>query len=250
MVQDHFAATSSHDSDPLPSTKVTPELLDDHTKATTWTQRNMLRGVAVIAGLVFLTIAVNHLRGTSWQQSSISLNHQFWIEVFAPDRDTIVVSADSGLGILENLSHKRVSLGDYVAGTYLTQPDKSENIDQRNWNDLRTQQYTSMADMNIAVSLSKQPEHISGRLAIRSARDIRMDEIKHANVILLGSVHTNPWVELFQQRMNFVLEYGPEVDDSVVTNRDPSAGEDAAYKNAWAENSSNVRGTRLRPEYG
>lgn len=44
MVQDHFAATSSHDSHPLPSTKVTPELLDDHTKATTWTQRNMLRG--------------------------------------------------------------------------------------------------------------------------------------------------------------------------------------------------------------
>lgn len=54
---------------------------------------------------------------------------------------------------------------------------------------------------------------------------------------LVGLRTHKPLVELFQQRMNFVLEYGPEVDDSVVTNRDPSAGEDAAYKNAWAENS-------------
>jgi hypothetical protein len=37
--------------------------------------------------------------------------------------------------------------------------------------------------------------------------------------------------------MNFILEYQPDVDDSVVLNRNPITGESAVYKNEWADES-------------
>jgi hypothetical protein len=110
-------------------------------------------------------------------------------------------------------------------------------VDSRNLNDLSTQRYTSVVDLNIVSSLSRLPELVSDRFAIRYARDLRMEDLKQSNAILLGSKHTNPWVELFEKNMNFVLEYEPEVDDSAVLNRHPLRGERAVYKNAWADDS-------------
>ena len=106
-------------------------------------------------------------------------------------------------------------------------------IDSRNLTALGTQRYTSVVDLNITFSLSRLPEVIPGHFAIRYARDLRTEDLKHSNAVLLGSVHSNPWVELFQKNLNFVLEYRPEVDDSVVVNLHPLAGEHEVYRNAW-----------------
>jgi hypothetical protein len=94
-----------------------------------------------------------------------------------------------------------------------------------------------MVDLNITLSLSKLPQLVADRFVIRYARDVRMEDLKHSNAILLGSLHSNPWVELFQKNMNFALEYRPSVDDSVVINRRPLAGETETYRNAWDEDS-------------
>ena len=128
-----------------------------------------------------------------------------------------------------------MSLADYVTGTYLTGPRSIAGIDARNWQDLRTQRYTSVVDLNIAVSLSHLPEFSPDRAAIRYSRDLSLDDLKHDNAILLGSIHTNPWIELFQNQLNFSLEYHPEVNDSLVINRHPLSGESPVYKNAWAD---------------
>jgi hypothetical protein len=163
--------------------------------------------------------------------------HQFWSQVFNHDRDTLIVPADSGFAILQNLTTHTIHLGDYVAGTYLSAPRLIPGIGDRNWNDLRTQRYTSVVDLNIALSLSHLPELKSGRSAIRYARDLRMEDLKHANAVLIGSVHSNPWCELFQKQLNFSLEYHPEVDDSSVINRHPLPGEESVYRNAWNDDS-------------
>jgi len=148
------------------------------------------------------------------------------------------VPADSGFGILQNLTHHPAHLSEYANGSYPSSAlIRPANIDARNLNDLTTQRYTSVVDLNIASSLSRLSEIVPDRFAIRYARDLHMEDLKHSNALLLGSLHTNPWVELFQDKMNFVLEYQPGVDDSVVLNRHPLAGENAIYKNEWAEDS-------------
>jgi hypothetical protein len=166
-----------------------------------------------------------------------TLSHRLWTQIFSRERQTLVVPADSGFGILQNLTRHPVHLSDYVSGAYLSKIDTVPGIDSRNLNDLSTQRYTSVVDLNIASSLSRLPEMVPERFAIRYARDLRMEDLKHSNAILLGSEHTNPWVELFQKDVNFTLEYKPEVDDSAVLNKHPLAGESAVYKNAWAEDS-------------
>jgi hypothetical protein len=193
--------------------------------------RKTVLGVAAVLALVASAMALHSYRST--QQN---LSHQLWTQVFSQGRQTLVVPADSSLGILENLTGHPVHLADYVTGSYLTQLNSVSGIDARNWENLRTQRYTSVVDLNITVSLSHMPEFAPDG-AVRYARDLRLDDLKHVNAILLGSVHTNPWIELFQNQLNFSLEYHPEVDDSPVINRHPLTGESAVYKNAWADDS-------------
>jgi hypothetical protein len=166
-----------------------------------------------------------------------TLSHRLWSQFFSQDRETLIVPADSGFGILQNLTKHPVHLTEYASGEYLSKISPIAGVDSGNLNDLSTQRYTSVVDLNIASSLSRLPEIVPDRFVIRYARDLRMEDLKHSNAILLGSQHTNPWVELFQKNANFVLVYEPEVNDSFVLNRHPLSGESTAYNNAWADDS-------------
>lgn len=184
-----------------------------------------------------LAAATAYLATHTFNRTQGSLSDQFWTTIFTKDRQTLVVPADSGFGILQNLTGHTVHLGDYVNGTSPARPDPPLVLETRNLNDLSTQRYTSMVDLNIVLSISRLPQLIPDRFLVRYARDLRMEDLKHSNAVLLGSLHSNPWTELFQANMNFALEYHPEVDDSVVLNRRPLAGETQTYRNAWDEDS-------------
>jgi len=192
----------------------------------------------VSASLIVMLVLSAAWFGVQYLQKQRSpLAHQLWTQIFNPDRETLIIPADSGFGILQNLTRHTVRLNDYVNGNYLTKTDAISGIDSRNLNDLSTQRYTSVVDLDIATRLARVPELVPERFRIRYARDLRMEDLKHSNAVLLGSLHTNPWVEIFQENMNFVLEYQPDVDDSIVLNRNPLAGESAVYKNEWADES-------------
>ena len=61
------------------------------------------------------------------------------------------------------------------------------------------------------------------------ARDYTPDLIKKDNVILLGSVITNPWDGLFDSRLNFTVKLEGD-NSSAIVNRAPAAGEQDIYK--------------------
>ncbi len=144
-----------------------------------------------------------------------------WSQIFQRNRDTLIVPADSGLGILQNLTGHLVGLEEYANGTYLTDVKPLPVIGLGNLNDLRRQRYTSVVDLNITAMLTQLPEFAGSRSQIRYARSITTEDLKHSNAILLGSVHTNPWVTLFEKDLNFKLEYTPEVDQSFRPERAP-----------------------------
>jgi hypothetical protein len=195
------------------------------------------RSVSIVLVLSMLTIvgAATYFAVRHFKKKPTSLSVALWSQVFNPDRETLIVPADSGFGILQNLTRNSMNLSDYVNGKYLPKINSVRGLDNRNLNDLSTQRYTSIVDLNIAVSFSRLP--VPGRFAIRYARDLRMDDLKHSNAILIGSQHSNPWAELFQDNMNFVLQYQPAVDDSLILNKRPLPGENTIYKNMWAEDS-------------
>ncbi|MGA9668357.1 MAG: hypothetical protein WBQ94_04070 [Terracidiphilus sp.] len=169
--------------------------------------------------------------------------HPVWAQLFQPDRNTLIVASDSGLGILQNLTRHLVDLGGYANGSFLAELQPPSGMDIGNLNDLRRQRYTSVVCLNIASALTRLPEYIADRTQIRSARSVTAEDIKNSNVILLGSKHTNPWVSLFEKRLSFTFEYMPEVDDSYVVNEHPSGTEQKIYRNSRDETSNRTYGT-------
>lgn len=69
------------------------------------------------------------------------------------------------------------------------------------------------------------------RCFIRYPRFLSIGDFRDFNIILLGSVHTDPWVSLFQDELNFRLTFLPTVNDSFVKNEHPGKGEQPVYRN-------------------
>jgi hypothetical protein len=157
--------------------------------------------------------------------------HLVWMQLFQRNRITLIVPADSGLGILQNLTGHLVALEEYANGTYLSDVRSPPGLGLENLNDLRRQRYTSVVDLNITAMLAQLPESAESQSEIRYARSITTEDLKSSNAILLGSTHTNPWVSLFEKNLNFKLEYMPEVDRSFVLNEHPVGAEQKRYVN-------------------
>jgi hypothetical protein len=157
--------------------------------------------------------------------------HALWSKLFQPDRDTLIVPADSGFGILQNVTGKLADVQAYANGTYFADIKSIPGIGLGNLNDLRGQRYTSVVALTIASTLVRLPEFSNGRSQIRYARGITIEDLKSSNAILLGSSHTNPWVSLFNDRLNFELDYTATVDQSFVLNKHPIAAERPRYSN-------------------
>jgi hypothetical protein len=172
-----------------------------------------------------------------------SAAHLLWEQLFQPNHNTLIVPADSGLGIVENLSGHQVSVEEYANNSYLADLKAPPGLEAGNFNDLLRQRYTSVAALNITARVTRLPEYLSTRTQIRYARSITAEDLKDANVILIGSKHTNPWDELFEKRLNFRLEYAPTVDQSWVVNEDPRAAEQEVYRNGVDGTSNRTYGT-------
>jgi hypothetical protein len=95
---------------------------------------------------------------------------------------------------------------------------QANTVDQGNLNDLRTQRYTSMVDLNATLKLSHLPYIVPGHFVVKYARDLRTDDFKNGNIILLGLAHTDPWANLLQTSMNFRFACGTHVDDCYIRN--------------------------------
>ena len=154
---------------------------------------------------------------------------KLWSAIFNGNSDTLIVPADSSLVVLKALTGHRVSIADYASGRYLSQIDCEKPCDPQLLQTLAQHRYTSLADLKFAVDLTHMPEAVPGRTEIRYARDLQLDDLKQANLILIGSLEADPWLELFQRQMNFVLQDDKLKGPLEIENRKPLAGEVADY---------------------
>lgn len=169
-------------------------------------------------------------------------SHAVWAQLFQPNRNTLIIPADSGFGILQNLTGRLGTLEEYANGSYFSDFKPPGGLELENLNDLRQQRYTSAVDLKIITMLMHLPESSTGRAEIRYARNITAEDLKSSNAILLGSSHTNPWVSLFGKNLNFRLVSMPEVGQSFVVNTHPVGAEQARYLNGAGEMANQTYG--------
>ncbi len=202
--------------------------------AATSSNRNWLMfalGVAVCTVVFATALLAYHALSPGPRYST---SHLLWSSLFSSNQDTFIVPADSGLGILQNLTEEPAALADYANGKYLSSVHSRE-MDEGNLDDLRTQRYTSIADLTITARLARLPEVIPNRFVMRYARDLRMDDLRNGNAILLGAIHTDPWVSLLQQHLNFQFVCEKQVNECRIVNLQPAPGERPTYASPAAD---------------
>jgi hypothetical protein len=156
-----------------------------------------------------------------------------WAALFDGPANSYIVPADAGFNLLEDLSRRPLPLADYIKGGYLELP--LAEVDAHSAQDLRSQQFTSFVDLQIVAALARLPEFNPQRVILRFPRDLRLDDLKNANAVIIGSVGSNPWAAIAGDSTNFGIVYREDMQGATLVNRKPQSGEAPSYVSHWNE---------------
>lgn len=167
-----------------------------------------------------------------WHRGEIldhSVRHQIWKELFQGKSATILVAADSGLAMLHGATLQNSTLSEYLAKDFSKRLNAVEAPRRAEILSLAGRRYTSFVDLEFFDRLTHQPETLSANYSLRYARDISVNDLKTSNAILSGSQDANPWIELFEPQMNFVLRNDLAHGVRAFADRKPLSGEHDLY---------------------
>jgi hypothetical protein len=96
---------------------------------------------------------------------------------------------------------------------------------------------TGLYDVTNVAQMAALKQYRAALVAIRFARDANIRDLQTENVILIGSRHTNPWVDRFGSVLNFDFDFDYKESGNYCINRKPLAGEQSEYRptNSGAE---------------
>ena len=207
-----------------------------HTQAAkpVW-RRQPLGRVAWLAAYSIALVCIT-LGASAWlarTRQPISPAHALWAALFRSPLNTFIVPADCGFNLVEDLARRQIGLTDYLRGDYLTLPLPA--MDSHSSSDLRSQEFTSFVDLEVVSSLARLPEIDPQHAFLRFPRDLRVGDLKTGNIILIGSIGSNPWTEVVQKNVNFRVLYRNEMQEAWISNSNPQPGEAASYASHWNE---------------
>lgn len=147
-----------------------------------------------------------------------------WSQMFNLNRDTYVVPPDTAFVVIQEANRKSLSLTEYLqwhAGAEMRNMELSY---------LQREAYTDLLSIFITTSLKDLKEVVPSRFIVRGADDMRFEDFRDSNAILIGSNFSNPWTELFSKNANFQFHCDMETDRSWIENVHPFSGERAVYE--------------------
>lgn len=170
---------------------------------------------------------------TIGRQSSPQPAHLLWKAMLEGPGDTFIVPPDAGLNLVEDLSHQRLLLADYLRGDYL---DRSlPGVDAHSDSDLRSQQFSDFASLQTVAMLARLPEYNPAHVLLRFPRDLRFDDLKRSNAVIIGSSCSNPWAVIADSMLNFRVQCDAGMRGAMIVNLKPREGESVSYSSHWNE---------------
>lgn len=169
------------------------------------------------------------------RSATMSASSPVWpfSQIFDTRHQTVIVVADGNYGMLRILTGQRGSLEQYLNRDF---PQRSAGLRLGEAGSgfadyISESTLTSFADVADAVSLVKIAGPLQKQISVRSAKDVRIRDLDHENYVFIGSPASNPWVSLFEDKLNF-RETEAEVGKSVkaFVNRNPLSGEQPQYQ--------------------
>lgn len=228
--------TSSARALPIPSSSAPSENASVSPNATTLVHALSwgLAASLLLSALLALYIFREHKPATAMAGTVKESTRLFWSQLFNRDEHTLVINADSGLVMLQGLTNQRIDLQSYLNGSYLT-PLSTWKTHNPELLDLGTRRYTTVVDLRINQKILQMTgTHLENTTFVYS-RDLRPDELKNGNLILLGTYESTPWVQLFEHEMNFSFQNDLEKGTFAALNRSPLPGEQKSYSTYRAD---------------
>lgn len=186
--------------------------------------------LTVLCGALLLYPQLNSARGTAARATSPPWPFP---QIFDARHQTVIVVADGNYGMFRILTGERGSLDRYLQRDFPQSAAmlKLGKAGSRFADYISNSTLTSFADVANAVSLMKIAGPLQKQVLVRSARDLRIRDLDHENYIFIGSPASNPWVSLFQDKLNF-RESEAAVGNSVkaFVNTKPLPGEQTQYE--------------------
>ena len=208
------------DSAPRPATSRHPVVLP-------WT----LSAILAVACVVMLYRSAPRSNAAA-PQSSANLAWPF-SQIFDKRHQTLMVVADSNYGMLRILTRRPGSLDQYLRRELAQEPEvlKLGQGGSPFGGYVSNSTLTSFADVADVVSLLKMAGPLQSQVSVRYPRDLRIRDLDHENYIFIGSPASNPWVSLFQDKLNFRESEGSVGNSAkAFANTHPQPGEQTRYE--------------------
>jgi len=149
--------------------------------------------------------------------------HDFWAQIFSTQEGGLeIVPADTGFALWQDLSGHNMNLGDYLSRHFLS-------LSNDQLREVAMRRSTSPADLVVSTRLAVIARTFGSRYNVQYARDVNARSLQNANVAVIGSHRSNPWIEVFEPQLNFVLDKDPVTGAPSFRNREPRPGEAQRY---------------------
>jgi hypothetical protein len=166
---------------------------------------------------------------TPWRNGAAL--RSFWSDFLDNGQEVDIVLADTSFALAEDVEGHSIPLASYLNYDY-KHLDAFTGLSSDRREDLKSildRNNGSVGDYIVAQRILALDHSSSSALHLKFAREYSAETIKTNSVILIGSRQSNPWVDLFDARMNFSMDYDPVLHRSTIHNRQPKPGELADY---------------------
>ena len=205
-------------------------------------------GIGAIAATVIIlalagACAALWVRDRNQQQSLDAINRSLspwkyqpalaslWSGFLDSNHDTDIVLSDDSFLLIEELNKQQTPFYGYLSRSYLNpSSDRTLSPELRFVQALlASKSLGNTSEFKLAQRiLALDP--LAKKIHMYSARQYMPALVKQDNVILIGGRVSNPWSELFENRLNFVEDTKFEgFGTTIVENRSPAAGEPRTY---------------------
>jgi hypothetical protein len=168
-----------------------------------------------------------------------------WSALFQEQRGIHIVLADTSIGGIQNLLQSRLSLSDYLNRRFLPEDGRISPEKTKFLQFLVRNQFTSASYAITGIRIARLAQYYQAPVSVSFARELSLRTFKGGdNFVVLGTARANPWAQLFEPQLNFVLEFGDDDKEPFFRNRAPKPGERSIYI------PSSDRTATLRESYG
>jgi hypothetical protein len=192
----------------------------------------------IVCLATWITIDIRHnqqMQLTLHRWQSGPALRAFWGNFFGQKLAPEIVLADTSFGIAQDILHKQLSLAEYLDYSYrATQSSEplSSDARQQEQKDLAVilgRSSGSIGDFRVARRITELETGDYGtRLSF--AREYAGHRVRWSNTIFVGSNRSNPWVELFEDKMAYHFKQSQGSTPSYVAVDNPAGNEPAQYK--------------------